>query len=388
MFYPKSKILYFFSSDFATYSKSANAYQKISLLSLFFDPKFLSIIKTKADTSKMKGVFIPLTKRNKITSIANIIGSFNYLFNFLLLRKCRSIPCSAFGFDLLSMFFLLSTKLLTRSKIIFFVWDPPGIAHRNNKSLKSIIRIKFLDYIFRRCCCSSDLVVANIHNGCLSQSGVDISRIRLFEQPNGCLLDLCYDIKSNTNSDCNQIAIQSSFSESKNKSKLYVLIANLLNLHDSVIIRWIGSYSEADKIELHDLLKSKSLDPSRVILHGRLSHNEALRTIASSGIAIHFYPDIPSLRWNYVLKMSEFMALGKCIVAVKTPGVCAYLDGDPPAGLLLDDDCPHKAAETILPLIGNKKLQDQYGIIAHHRSHAYDWQRINEATAQKILEVI
>lgn len=65
----------------------------------------------------------------------------------------------------------------------------------------------------------------------------------------------------------------------------------------------------------------------RLVLHGRLPHEEAMALVARSCVAVSPLRDLPNYRWSPPTKVEEYLAIGVPVVATELPGTAAAVAG-------------------------------------------------------------
>ena len=118
---------------------------------------------------------------------------------------------------------------------------------------------------------------------------------------------------------------------------------------------------------------------------GRLEHQDAFRQLAQCGILIHPYLAVPSLKWNYPLKLVEYMSMGRAIVAADLPGVRAYITPDV-NGLLFAGGVAGELAKTLRRILGDEREQARLGCQAKQDAGKFEWPNLNRELAAKLYE--
>lgn len=114
----------------------------------------------------------------------------------------------------------------------------------------------------------------------------------------------------------------------------------------------------------------------KVIFTDFIPHADIPQYIASADICVAPFYDNEVTRCKSPLKIVEYMASGKPIVASDVGEVRNMLGG---AGLLVESGKPEALAEGILELICNKKLRNTMAAAARQRAETkYNWERSTE----------
>lgn len=114
------------------------------------------------------------------------------------------------------------------------------------------------------------------------------------------------------------------------------------------------------------------VEVGKVIFTGFISRNEVARYLASADIAVACFEDNELTRSKSPLKIAEYMAAGKAIVASNVGEVERMLGG---SGLLVSPGDSQALAHEILRLLNDKKLRAEMGQKARKQAEEkYNWQ--------------
>lgn len=109
----------------------------------------------------------------------------------------------------------------------------------------------------------------------------------------------------------------------------------------------------------------------KVIFTGALPHSDIPQYIVAADICVAAFKDTKVTRCKSPLKIVEYMACAKAIVASNVGEVRRMLGG---AGVLVDPGNANSLAEGILRLIGDKDLRERLGKFARMRAEEkYNW---------------
>ena len=110
---------------------------------------------------------------------------------------------------------------------------------------------------------------------------------------------------------------------------------------------------------------------SRVIFTGAVSHYEIPLYISAADICVAAFKDTKVTRCKSPLKIVEYMACGKAIVASNVGEVRRMLGG---VGMLVEPDSAFSLADGILMVINNNDLRENLGRFARIRAEEkYNW---------------
>jgi glycosyltransferase involved in cell wall biosynthesis len=121
---------------------------------------------------------------------------------------------------------------------------------------------------------------------------------------------------------------------------------------------------------------------------GYKRHWEALELLRSSAVCVHAYRPLPWLYYNQVLKVAEYMAVGKAIVSWDFPGVRRLLD-DGRAGLLVEPGNLNLMAESIEKLLTEDSRRQQLEKCANETAASrLLWSKIGQEVLDAIIDTL
>lgn len=286
-----SRAIYITRRDIGWYSKTANAYQK---------PMEVAT-KHRTLLCVSRQCHVPDELKTRCDGIVR----FNGLLGLLRLN----LQCADDSFRIYTDFdfpCLLKGWLTHRNygiKWTVFVWDPPALGYRDSFFvLRRLVDLVFC-FFMRRC----DKIVMNIHPGMLDEIGYnakdgqvelrlqdafDVTKIRkTSDQSEGKYFD--YDI-----------GVLSVASEKKG---VFMLASAIKRLPNSQCL-WIGEVINKFPTE-------------QIVFTGKKTQDEAFELLSKCKVLVTPYLPVPSLRWNYPLKIFEYLMLDRPIVACDNPGI-------------------------------------------------------------------
>lgn len=261
------------------------------------------------------------------------------------------------------------------------MWDPPGVSLRDGKNRRARVRCAIMDFMLRKAVAVSRGLLLNLHPGFCDgrMTSKQLSKVHCFV--NGSQVEACRTVVGDMVKIPGRIGINSQMEPEKGCWRLCEVIERLCRDVPSASIVWIGSGSCYGRIV--DRFDSMGLLGRRVFLPGFKPHDEALKLMAASSLGLNFYEDMPSLRWNYVLKLPEFMALGIPIVSPDLPGSREYLLKTG-AGELFPAGDVDGAIKAVVKIINDDGLLRDMAKCACEAAAKYSWDRINENIAKVI----
>jgi glycosyltransferase involved in cell wall biosynthesis len=130
--------------------------------------------------------------------------------------------------------------------------------------------------------------------------------------------------------------------------------------------------------QLKNLRRRAELSPVRETLHipGYIESDHIPRIIGASDICVACFDDSHAVRAKSPLKIAEYLAAGKPIVASRVGEAPWMLDG---CGITVDAGIPQALAKGILAYATNEEKRDQDGRAARERAKKYfTWERGTE----------
>lgn len=143
-----------------------------------------------------------------------------------------------------------------------------------------------------------------------------------------------------------------------------------------------GTQSEwlASELEERDI-------KNMINLVGPLPHAETLDRMASSDVCLCLLSnDVKNYRRTYPIKLFEYMALGKPIVATDLHGIRTILN-DEHTGLLVQPGAHPTIAVLLRELLQDEDMRERLGTNAREAAHKYTWGEINEQVLERIRAV-
>ena len=393
-------IWYITRSDVSWYSRSANAFQKPWMLSQSFDLTVIQPTGARLPADIAQGCRlerIPCGDVSKRWTLGQmfrfVVGCASRLSKLILGGRASSDSCCtrsagpivATGFDVPCL--LLGWWLRRRWGLKWFVfcWDPPALSWRDRKDIAGRWVVACVDLIFRRTVRHADRLVLNIHPGVLDEIGFVPSEAQLIRTFNGFVPRLDCETAGCESGDPWLIGVMSNATRAKGFNLVLDAFASLASDFPRLRVVWIGDVAADVCTELSNKLSHEGIPSERFLVMGRLAQQDALRRLAGCGILIHPYLAVPSLKWNYPLKVVEYMSLGRAIVAADLPGVRAYITPDE-NGLLFAAGVTDELTKTLRRIVGDAREQARLGCQARHVARKFEWPNLNQELAVKLHE--
>lgn len=293
----KDRAIFITRSDISWYSKNANVYQKPYRLSREYELTLCVSHNCR----------IP----DEISSKVSHIVRFKNIFDFLSLKrtirtikKSNNSPALIFtGFDFPCMWFGWRLKRETGAKWTVFCWDPPSLSHRDRFPLLRWM----IDFLFRWFLRRCDRIVLNIHPGLLDEIGYK-PRVGQLE----CRMQDAFEgLTPAPIADSDSFEYDFGVLSNWKVTKGTQLMAEVMRRMPGKTCLWIGDPPPS---------KNQTTEQSSISVAGRLNQEEAFEKLRKCRVLVAPYLNVPSLKWNYVLKLFEYLELGRPILASDNPG--------------------------------------------------------------------
>lgn len=285
-----SRAIYITRCDIGWYSKNANAYRK---------PLEVA---AKYETALVVPDYCRVPKEivEKCVEIVRFKGLCGLLQGGFPTQSCRVAELFT-GFDFPCMLKAWQLKKMYGCKWTVFLWDPPSLSLRDGFSpLRWAIDAMFR-FFAKRC----DRLVLNIHSGLLDEigykpregqvelrmqdafEGIDFSRVEHVDKD---FFEYDFGILGNWS-----------------KGKGGELMAEALRRMPRKKCLWIGN-------------PPKGQFGGQFEFAGRLPQKEAFAMLRKCYVLVVPYLPTHALKWNYPLKLFEYLQIGRPIVASDNPG--------------------------------------------------------------------
>lgn len=360
---------YLIVAEASSYSRNANAYQKIRLVVDVMGGKILIPKECRqwvpSDYRDHKAVVELNSTRFAPALYFNAIIFASKTDSVLLLSVSNEV--SLFWAWVCSWF----------RSVILFCWDPPGVSRRDETQFLSRFRCWLMDILTSWAVRCSKGLAMNLHPGFSNRFGKSV-REKIWHFPNGT--DVAYNQKCAEGVEHvpYRLAVNSSFSTNKGCWNIARIYVDLWKKNHLVSLIWVGAGTEREAISRYFC---ENGIPEGSFELGFFDHRSAIGKLAAGSMALCMYEDIPSLRWNYILKAPEFLSLGIPIVAPRLPGVSQYvMDGS--NGYLYGKE--EEVVDVIMACLPNRERIDELSRSALKIAEVFDWTDINATIAEKI----
>jgi glycosyltransferase involved in cell wall biosynthesis len=130
-----------------------------------------------------------------------------------------------------------------------------------------------------------------------------------------------------------------------------------------------------------------SAGPLEVHVPGRRSHEEVLRQIAGSDACVFPFPSRPELDHIYPIKVYEYLAMGKPVVASDLPGIRTIIRHEE-NGLLFRDGDAEALGSALERVLRDGGLRSALARRARSSVEPFDWGRIHDRIADAVHRII
>ena len=294
----QEKAIYITRCDIGSYSKNANAYRK----PLEVATKFSTTL-CVAESCRVPGEIL-----EKCTEVVR----FKHVGELLSRTCCGPMVLTTSqvftGFDFPSMFVAWRIKQKYGCPWTVFLWDPPSLSHRDGfPPLRWAI-----DAVFRFFAKRCDRLVLNIHPGLLDEIGYRPREgqleLRMQDAWEGMVLNR---MEKTGHVDEGKFDYDFGVLANWSKAKGGDLMTEAMRLMPGKKCLWIGD------------MPSDGRARDGIDFAGRLPQDEAFDRLRKGRVLIVPYLATRALKWNYPLKLFEYLQLGRPILASDNPGNAA-----------------------------------------------------------------
>lgn len=212
--------------------------------------------------------------------------------------------CTGFDFPCLWTGWRIKRRL--RIPWTMYLWDPPALSHRDGFAPLRWAIDGVWRWFARRC----DRLVLNIHPGLLDEIGYK-PRVGQLE----CRMQDAFEgLTPAPIADSDTFEYDFGVLSNWMVAKGAELMAEVMRCMPDKTCLWIGDPPPS---------KNQTTEQSSLSFAGRLGQEEAFEKLRKCRVLVAPYLNVPSLKWNYVLKLFEYLKLGRPILASDNPGNAA-----------------------------------------------------------------
>ena len=357
-------------------------YQRTKYLSDKFDIYILTRYNVPPSISnKVKGVKIC---PGKAYGLDRIIFLFWVVYNTIRLET--SVVYTVFSYNNLILVSGYFCKIIGKTWIADILDDPAlGINKRTvgfRYNLGSVWQ-KFLYEINKQTLKFADAIV--ILKGMKETvTGFNINESKFIEITNG--VNLITDpkkIKEDQACDFNVVYV-GLLARNRGISTIIKAVELIKNIDCN--IKLIGEFaSTEEEVFLTDMVNKYNLN-KRITFTGYIPHNEVLELINSASVCLYPFPSLSELEHVSPIKVFEYMAFGKPVIATNLSGVRIIIE-DLYNGILIDPEDEQQLANAIRELKEDIDLRKQLGQNAFESVKHYSWENINSEIVCRLNEL-
>lgn len=371
------KMRIFFITHSISNVQNTTQFQRAKCISENYDTYFFTV----------KGISEKISNHAKVVlhcpgykiMLHKIIFPFWILIKAIKFRKasCKNIAYTTY--DPLSS---LSGFLLKFFGFKWFadIWDDPGLSAESarysygKKTIKYLYH--YLIYIISKFVLKyADMVILALVPEILS--GYKIKPDKIVNITNGVNINL---VKSHKNLDLDHQYFNIFYVGHVNKIRGLKIILEAARLLKAKLSNFrfvlIGRSKESD----YNWLMKKIFEEEAqdyIKYFGEISHERLLDKLNDADICLFPFPKTRSLDCIYPIKVFEYMAMGKTVIASRLKGVSSIINNWE-NGILIEPENPQELSDTILSLYQNPKKRKEIEHEAIKTSELYDWQNINK----------
>jgi glycosyltransferase involved in cell wall biosynthesis len=116
---------------------------------------------------------------------------------------------------------------------------------------------------------------------------------------------------------------------------------------------------------------------------GHVAHDEVLRCIAAADVCVCPFPKLPALEYAYALKIPEYLAMGKVVVATDLECNRGLIRNEE-NGILTTDNSPEELCGALHRLYRDKELREKLESNARGSVKHLDWGQLLAQLNRKI----
>lgn len=324
---------------------------------------------------------------------------FRFLFPFFVLTKVITIKPKPTDTIIYSTYHSLSILAAAIFKIFGFrtvvdIWDDPLLpvlqeSKRRRKNRYKLLFNKILSIPALRLLKTFDVVILALSQDfkqILYKYGVKEERI--FHVTNGVSIELIKRYQFSTTYKKNNFTVcyVGHVSWITGCDVLVEAILKLYKKYPDIRLELIGDYNPKEEKWLEEKFRLSPDLKNIIKIRGYLPHKEVLDLVTRSSVCVYPFPDERQYRYIYPIKVLEYMAMGKAIVASKLKGVEELLVDNRNA-LFFKPGSVTSLTRKLEKLYQNKSLRINLGQNAAKDIVNYEWFKINERITNYLNEL-
>jgi glycosyltransferase involved in cell wall biosynthesis len=269
------------------------------------------------------------------------------------------------------------------------IWDHPelwkGVREKDIKKTLLVNVPRILAFqIVKRTLKYADLVISVIHPSALAK--FRISPQKMFAVTNGVDLSITKPKGLKRSNAEFRVFYVGFLMKERGLDLMLHAMAMLKGKIEGLKFILVGDARREDVAYLNRTIKKSGLK-EQVDFHGRLNHEDVLTLMEVSDVCLFPFPRIETVNCIYPVKIFEYMAMGKAIVATRLKGISEVIR-DEVNGLLVEPDDAREMADAIFKIHENPNLRKRLEANAQKDAEKYDWKIINEKINKVISSLV
>ena len=282
--------------------------------------------------------------------------------------------------------------LLRRKKWASDIFDDPALDLINMRQSKNFLSLKYfflsvLDQIMRRILKYADLVIVvgvNVNEGLPNRMMLkyDVNPSRMCIVPNGIDFETVRPKSIGKKSACFDIFYVGLVSRLRGLETLVtatkILVTDIPNLR----LTLAGPIKKEEEMWLRNTVQGFGLEAC-VSWLGTTASDRVQTLIELSDVCVYPFSHREELNCVLPVKVFEYMALNKPVVATALPGITHIIEHEY-NGILVPPDNPKEMAEAIFRLYKDTKLRNKIETVARESISKYDAKFINKEVTLRL----
>ncbi len=284
----------------------------------------------------------------------------------------------------ITFFTSILLSLFSGVPIILGCWDPPGGTLWDRKGLVASIRRCAIICLMNIAIFFSKGLLLTNHPGFWKSKCTNKVFDKIHYFPNGTTCEKNRLVSDGVQKVEKRLAMACRVSELKNCWYAADFFIRLWQMDNEVSLVWIGGGLDR---EVFRYMVEQGVPADRLIMPGDIGRNEALPYIATATYGLNLYPDTQNLKWNYLLKLPEFLSFGLPIISNNLPGSLEYVrEGE--TGIVVPCNDVETAVRRTCELVNDPVRTTQMSMNAAKAALCYDWCKINGEMAKCVEKVL
>lgn len=305
----RKKAVFITRFDIGWFSKNANAYRKALEVGTKYDAT-LCVSQSCTVPDEIAALYSRIVRFSRVTDVLKMADGSSGQGDTAMSHPLVTSSCLLFtSFDFPSLYAGWRLKRRFGCPWAVFLWDPPSLSHRDGfPPLRRAIDAAFR-FFARRC----DRLVLNIHPGLLDEIGYSPREGQLELRMQDAFEGLAPAAIVERESYDYDVGVLSNWSWAKGGE---LVVAALSRLPDWTCL-WIGVPPPRRPLTGASMPSDVR---SRIAFTGRLPQDEAFARLRRCRVLLVPYLATRAYRWNYPLKLFEYLRLGRPVLASDNPG--------------------------------------------------------------------